>query len=153
MEGITVTVDTSRLKGKFDRIRNRILNNLEPAVQQMGDVIANAGKHHAPYKTGTLRDSIQTRDIEVSGMTASAKVGPSDDVSYALIQEKGGFVPAEEPFIEPVTKKALAFNGRIYKHVKRHYIPAHPYMAPAVLEGRENAKAVGKVVILQGLSE
>lgn len=130
---------------------SRILQNLPVAIQTGGDIVANAAKGHAPVKSGTLRDSIQTREIKVDGLTASGKVGPSDDVPYAKIQDKGGFVPADAEYIEPVKKKALAFGGKVYKRVKRHFIPAHPYMDPAVEETREIAKQAMKGTVLAGI--
>lgn len=147
MGDISISVDTSGLRDRIRRMKTQIQDNLPMAVQEMGDTIGNTAKQLALYKTGTLRDSIETRDIHMEGDSCIGVLGPSDDVPYAAIQEFGGFVFPKEG--NNVLHWVDDMGIDIF--AKYVYIPAHPYMRPAYDQEKENAIEAGKKILLAGI--
>lgn len=85
-------------------------------------------REKAPYKTGTLKRSIDKRIIEETDSSVTGEYG--SDEKYAAIQELGGVV-------KPKNGKYLVFNkdGKTIFTRKPVYIPARPYLMPALIEG------------------
>lgn len=104
---------------------------LAAAVMSGAQVIQNAAKEKAPYRTGTLRRSIHT-EVEGNATRATAKIGT--DVVYAAQVEFGGT-------ITPKKAKLLAWVGSDgVKHFARSVTQvARPYLRPAFDEQGDNA--------------
>lgn len=105
---------------------------LAAAVTAGAELIQNAAKIKAPFRTGTLRRSIHTETKSVSPTRAEATVGT--DVVYAKQVEFGGT-------IVPKNAKMLHWVGEDGQdHFARSVTqPARPYLRPAFDEEGDNA--------------
>jgi len=102
-------------------------DRLARAGEASMNIMANAARQKAPYRTGTLRRSIHVEVTEVGAHSAMVEVGTGEDVPYAAIQEFGGV-------IVPKIAKMLAWRDRGTGEMifaKSVTIPARPYMRPA----------------------
>lgn len=114
--------------------------SLGAALTAGADLVVNAAKQRAPYRTGTLRRAIHSR-VTASRDEATAEIGVHQDgegaiVPYAAQVEFGGT-------IVPRTAKALHW---VDKDGNEHFArsvtqPARPYLRPAFDEQADNALA------------
>lgn len=106
---------------------------LAAAVDSGAQLIQNAAKEKAPYRTGTLRRSIHT---ETEGGTIRATATIGTDVVYAAQVEFGGT-------ITPKTKKLLHWvDADGQEHFAKSVTQvARPYLRPAFDEKGDDAAA------------
>lgn len=104
---------------------------LAAAVTAGAELVQNAAKIKAPFRTGTLRRSIHTETVSVAPTRAEATVGT--DVVYAKQVEFGGT-------IRPKKAKMLHWTDESGEHFARSVTqPARPYLRPAFDEEGDNA--------------
>lgn len=103
---------------------------LAAAVQSGAQVIQNAAKEKAPFRTGTLKRSIHT-EVAGSATRATAQIGT--DVPYAAQVEFGGT-------ITPKKKQMLHWVDENGEHFARSVTQvARPYLRPAFDEKSDDA--------------
>ena len=115
---------------------NRFLKNAEKAfsdrvimnaMKVAALIVQNEAKAKAPYKTGTLRRSIQIGEVPAQ---LAVKIGTN--LVYAPMQEYGGMVvPKKAKFLHFfIDGKEIFTKGPVH-------IPAHPYLRPALGQNKE----------------
>lgn len=105
---------------------------LSAAVSSGAQVIQNAAKAKAPFRTGTLRRSIHT---EVTGSTTQAEATIGTDVVYAAQVEFGGTItPKNKKLLHWVDASGVEHFAKSVTQVAR------PYLRPAFDEKSDEAK-------------
>ncbi len=124
---------SKELKRKLEKVSAETRGNkLEAAARSGAFLILNEAKRRAPYRSGSLRRSLNMETTEKSAESASISIGTN--LEYAAIQEFGGT-------IEPKVADALRFEiggGEIFANVVQ--MPAQPYLRPAIDEKRRAAE-------------
>lgn len=114
----------------FEAKDGEYADKLEAAATAGALLLENAAKDNAPYKTGTLKRSIDHETIEKSKDAVFVAVGTN--LEYAAIQEFGGT-------IESKSGGLLVFktDDGEWHSVPSVTVPAHPYLRPALDEKKE----------------
>jgi HK97 gp10 family phage protein len=126
MSDLSLTVDLSAFDQALRQLGELATPALETAMEAGALVLEGAAKVNAPVKDGTLRDSL-THVLVVSDSGVTAYVGTN--IVYAEIQEFGGW-------IEPTGTYLHFIVGGEEIFVREVYIPAQPYMRPALDDNR-----------------
>ena len=101
-------------------------DGLIKGVQEAGEEIAVIARGYVPVRHGTIRDSIQVRNLQTSGSIISCEVGPDPTLPYVFQREFGGEIHAvNAPFLVFKT-----YDG-VWHRCKSVYQRAIPYMEPA----------------------
>jgi HK97 gp10 family phage protein len=131
---VTWKVDLSQFNAQLNKLSSVAKGEaLKDAIEAGARVIQanamiNANEVFSDKATNALANSIIV-EIEGSGNKLEAKIGPT--VIYGRIQELGGW-------IKPITAKMLHWvEDGIDIFAKAVYIPARPYLRPAV-DGHED---------------
>ena len=104
-------------------------DKLEAAVTSAALIVENAARNNAPYKTGTLKRSVDHETVEKSSERVVVAVGT--DLEYAAIQEFGGTIESKSGYLVFQTE-----DGE-WHSVSSVQIPAKPYLRPGLDENKD----------------
>lgn len=128
-------VDASDWTRKLKRASAAIREEAATLAVEAGSLkLAEEAKMRAPFKTGTLRRSIQTEKAD-RGQLKARVVGPLASVPYAAMIEYGGV-------ITPKKARMLAWrkpNGE-WAFARKVVRRAQPYMRPAFDESQRKVQ-------------
>jgi len=132
-----ISSKTIVLEDNFDAVRNAVTGDQLMQIAKAGGHVveghakinAGSGRPGLRIGRGTLVNSINVSEGKKTKTFADVDIGPSD-IEYARIHELGGTISA-------VSAKALhwidAATGE-HRVAKSVYIPARPYLRPAMDE-------------------
>jgi HK97 gp10 family phage protein len=122
------------LRGKLRQLPEDLGDALGAAVLSGANVIRNEAKRQAPYRTGTLKRSINSEIVESSPYRATAKIGTKLEYAAAIEFGSGLYGRKKAPIIiRPKNKRALFWKGAKHpvKRVVHPGVKPHPYLVPA----------------------
>jgi len=114
-----------KLAGKVEEYDGK----LEAAVTSAALIVENEARNKAPYKTGTLKRSVDHETVEKSSERVVVAVGT--DLEYAAIQEFGGTIESKSGYLVFQTE-----DGE-WHSVSSVQIPAKPYLRPGLDENKD----------------
>lgn len=137
----------AELNRKLESLKTSIPDLLETGLNQGAGIIESKAKDYAPYQSGNLRRSIHY-ETKYKSLT-SVIIAIGTNLKYARLQEFGGTITAKN-------KPYLMFRGKTGEWVrtKSVYVPAHPYLTPAMDESHDlvNAAFKFKVELILGVA-
>lgn len=103
------------LRDRLRMLKPHVREGTEAAAREAGRMGEAMMKGLAPVDTGRLRDSIRH---EVQG--ATVRLGPGDEIEYAIFQEFGTSRMAAQPYVRPTVEALrLVWPGLVAEHVNR----------------------------------
>ncbi len=141
--GITVSlIGNDEVRQMLAQMKGKVNDSIAKAIAEATVYVTNTARMLAPRVTRKLEKSI-TYQLTIEGDTAFARVGPTDDITYAKYVEYG----TGPHTIVPVNKVlADKEKGIIYGKIVHHPgSKPHPFLFPAL---QRNMKKIKDLVVL-----
>lgn len=148
---------TVKIPEGWELAHEAVQKGLKRGVERSVGIVANSAIKKAPRRTGTLRRSIQAREVTRAGGVFLGKVIQDETVaSYGKFVEFGTGIYAGHGPITPKTAKVLVWRGRDGKMVFRRSVKGmrqRPYLRPAILDNLGRIKQAVQSSINEAIRE